>query len=269
MNSYDIISGLMISLGKKEYSIESLKYLTDLFNIKESNLRTNLSRMKNNGIVQIRKTGKKAYYSLSEKYVRISKNVSLSFKNLSWEKWNGEWLGVAFSVPESNKSFRHKIRKKLTAYRLAALYPGFWIRPFNNAEKLLTKLDDLRKNNFCTFIKFNLIDAPKKESIIKMWNLIKVNLELLKGLSLLTAEKKTLKNITPAKALIKKINIGSTIVPLLFKDPLLPDCYLPDNWKGPELRKKFILWDELVTDISKPYWKKIFKQGEINAKTNF
>ncbi len=269
MNSYDIIFGLMISLGKKEYSIENLKYLTDRFKIKESNLRTNLSRMKSNGIIQIRKTGKKANYSLSEKSVRISKNISLSFKNLSWENWNGEWLGVVFSVPESNKSFRHKIRKKLTAYRLAALYPGFWIRPYNNAEKLLTKLDDLRKNNFCTFIKFNLIDAPKKKPIIKMWNLIKINLELIKGLSLLTEEKKKLKNITPAKALIKKISIGSAIVPLLFKDPLLPNCYLPDNWKGPELRKEFIEWDKLVSDISKPYWKIIFKQGENNVKTNF
>ena len=259
----------MISLGKKEYSMENLKHLTGLFNIKESNLRTNLSRMKSNGILQIRKNGKNAYYSLSKKSVRISKNVSLSFKNLSWENWNGEWLGVVFSVPESDKSFRHKIRKKLTAYRLAALYPGFWIRPFNNAEKLLTKLYDLRKNNFCTFIKFNLIDAPKKESIIKMWGLIKTNMELIKGLSLLTAEKKTLKNITSAKALFKKIYIGNKIVPLLFKDPLLPNCYLPDNWKGPELRKEFIQWDKLVTDISKPYWIKIFEQGEINVKTNF
>jgi DNA-binding transcriptional regulator PaaX len=52
--------------------------------------------------------------------------------------------------------------------------------------------------------------------------------------------------------------VGNKVVKQLFKDPLLPDKFLPINWYGEKLRVKFKKWDNETTENSKPYWKKIF-----------
>jgi phenylacetic acid degradation operon negative regulatory protein len=259
MNTIDIIFGLMLSLGKKEYSFEDLKYLTSPFKIKNTTLRTNLSRLKNSGRLNISKIGKKAVYSASDKMKIISKNVSLSFKGINWDKWDNRWIGAAFSVPDSQKAFRHKIRKKLSAYRFAALYPGFWIRPYNKKENLQKYLNNLTENGFCTFIIFNCTEELKKETTNRIWKLNKINKEFINILKILLKEEKQINAISPVNALKRKIITGNKIVPVLFKDPLLPQSLLPDNWKGQELREKFLNWDKKISEVSKSYWIMIFK----------
>ena len=52
-------------------------------------------------------------------------------------------------------------------------------------------------------------------------------------------------NFSPKYALQEKMYTGGIIVDLLFKDPLLPDIFLPKDWKGDELKKKFKIWDKI------------------------
>jgi phenylacetic acid degradation operon negative regulatory protein len=253
----------MLSLGKEEYSFSDLQYLTVLFKIKESALRTNLSRLNNSGSLCARKNGKKAYYSLSSKMKTVSKNVARSFMDPDWNNWDNTWIGAAFSVPDSDMAFRHRIRKKLTAYRFTALYPGFWIRPYNKSEDLPVKLNNLKKKNYCSIMTFRFTDSPDRNRIIKLWKLKHINNELAEGLNILEKEKKKINKSGSAFAFKSRINTGSKIVSLLFKDPLLPPVYLPEDWKGSELRKKFEAWDNMVLKISRPYWIKIFEnKGE-------
>lgn len=61
------------------------------------------------------------------------------------------------------------------------------------------------------------------------------------------------------QALVEKMVVGDEIVNILFKDPLLPEVFLPEEWKGKELRQGFIEWDNEVTNISRPYFWRIFK----------
>lgn len=62
----------------------------------------------------------------------------------------------------------------------------------------------------------------------------------------------------PKESLIGKMEIGNLVVPILFKDPLLPDRFLPKDWHGDKLRQQFREWDRMATEKSKPYWEKIF-----------
>ena len=261
MDTTDTIFGIMASLGKDEYTYSDLKYLTSPFEISDSSLRTNLHRMNKKNLLIIRKENKLAYYSFGEKGKIIGKNVGLGFKNPNWKDWNNQWIAVVFSVPDSEKSLRYKIRKKLEAYRFAPLYPAFWIKPLHKKENIERNFKSLIENKFCTIIRFEYLKEITNKTLNEIWELDEKNNEFVKAINLLEKESKKINTKNPEIAFTKRYKIGNQIIPILSKDPLLPKEFLPSNWMGQKLRKEFLEWDKKVYKVSKPFWEKIFKEN--------
>lgn len=171
MDNSDIIFGIMASLGKDEYSFAGLEYLTSPFGMTLSSLRTNLHRMTKKELIKVRKQGKKAFYGFGKRGERISRNVALGFKNPDWSHWDKTWIAAVFSVPQKQKELRYKFRKKLTAYRFAPFYPGFWIKPFHPKEKTIQALESFSETDFFSLIKFSHIKELTKEKVNELWDL--------------------------------------------------------------------------------------------------
>lgn len=259
MQHSDLIFGLMAAIGKKEYSIHDFKYLLDPFATTESCLRTTLFRMKANKLLSSRREGKNVFYFFSQKAKSISDNLIHGFKMLDWSNWNKTFWGVHFSIPENQKPLRHRIRKKLSKYRFALLYDGFWIRPFHEQEKLEVKLKEIFTNNYCKAIQFSpYIDFSNSE-IQTLWKLRVINQQFHRVLYLLREKLKIIKNLSPRQALVEKMDVGNKVVNIIFKDPLLPPLYLPEDWQGVELKRIFSRWEKNITGISRPYWERILK----------
>ena len=255
MNDSEVIDGLILSLGKKEYSFGDLKYLTEPFGISETSLRTHMSRMIRKGFYAGRKEGKSAFYSLSEKGNKISGNISNSFNTPDWIGWDGSWLGVVFSVPETEKPLRHRIRVKLEAYRFAPWYGGFWIRPYHPKEKI-----SFETTAGCRIIHFTNLTEITAEEADRLWKLEAVGKKMETGIEIISREITEGKVLPSGEALVKRIDTGNRIVSFLFSDPLLPPALLPPGWPGDELRKLFKKWDRIILEQSKPYWEKIFRR---------
>jgi phenylacetic acid degradation operon negative regulatory protein len=45
------------------------------------------------------------------------------------EKWDGQWLVVALTVPETQRQVRHRLRTRLTWAGLGSPMPGLWVTP--------------------------------------------------------------------------------------------------------------------------------------------
>lgn len=261
VNDSELIFGLMAAFGCQEYSFEELKGLIEPFNVTETSLRTNLSRMIKNNVLSSRKEGKSAFYSLGKKGGNISSNVSFSFKKLDWSQWDGSWWGILFTVPNMEKAQRHSIRKKLLAYRFTNLYPGFWIRPLHPKEKIEMHLETLINNEYCTLIRFDFFREITNEEISRIWRLDEVMHSFEAVIETVREHLDRAQEYTPEEGLKYKLLVGNKIVNALFADPMLPDEFLPSHWKGDELRTLFRDFDSTMTDIARPYVNKI-----INAK---
>jgi phenylacetic acid degradation operon negative regulatory protein len=260
MKNTDLIFGLMASLGKDEYTVADLLYLIQPFQVSETSLRTNLSRMSQRKWVQSRRQGKTVFYRFSPKGRSISVNVAKSFHTLDWTGWNDTWWGVLFSVPELQKEARYRIRVKLAYYRFASLYAGTWIRPFHEAEHMETHLQKIAKNPHCKMIRFRCSGAITKKDVARLWKLTDIHREFKEALTVLSQSGKKLSTLTPERAFVEGMHTSSRIVDILFKDPLLPDCFLPSGWKGRELKQRFKEYNRIVQNRSKPFWMKIFEQ---------
>lgn len=251
MKDSDLIYGIMISLEKqlqtKEYSISHLKYLTAPFDITDNSIRTTLSRMKQKNVIESKKVGKTTYYSISEKGKKIGKNVALSFKSPNWDNWENEWWSYVFSIPQTEKPLRYRVRKKLQSYRFVSLYPGCWIRPIHIDEEISCKISSLLPEDKGNLLKINFIISLTKEHIQNLWKVEDYNRESKDGILELKTALENLANMEPKEAFFHKMTIGNRIIQLLFRDPLLPTQFLPEHWAGHQLREIFWEWEKKVS----------------------
>ncbi|MBN2736179.1 MAG: BlaI/MecI/CopY family transcriptional regulator [Spirochaetales bacterium] len=255
MNDSDSIFGIMASLGHVYYSVKVLIVLCDVLGISENSVRTNLHRMVKKGILDSKKDGKKAFYYFGSKGIKISRNVAQGFFTPDWKKWDNQWVGIIYSIPENQKTLRHKVRKKLELYRFASLYPGFWMRPCQ--EKLPVNLDDIVSREYCDTIIFKPERSFSVQKIQELWNIKEIHREMIEALSLINKEIKIITSATPEEAFKRKIIMGEKMVSTLFKDPLLPDQFLPKDWSAARLRKSFFEFDSLASKRSETLINKI------------
>ena len=258
MKESDILNGLFLSLGRAPYSAKELVSLAAPFSITEGSVRTWLSRQLKTGFLEKNKEGAQTRYGLSDKGKRISSNVSLSFSSPDWSDWDGRFWGFVFSVPEGKRQQRHRLKTKLSSYRFASWYGGFWIRPASPDEGITDAFTNEGNGNLITFLpekKFTKEDAQR------LWDIGTLNGLYIEATGMLRRETERLSAYSPAEAHVKRIETGNVIVPLLFKDPLLPNEYLPEKWAGEQVRALFGDWDRLVRTHAKPFWEHIFNNG--------
>ncbi len=267
MKESDLLYGLLFSFTKKEYSFADIVWLTAPFKISDTSLRTILSRMVGNEMLYVRKSGKNAYYSLTQKSKKISSNVALGFKKPDWSGWGNDWWGISVSLPTKAKNERYRINKKISSHRFALLHPGLWIRPYHENEKIEKRLDDIFCHQYVKTLRFSFYKEKDLLKVPLIWNVKKINDEFIKCSRNIKKLRKHYNLDNPKEALIGKMKVGNFVVPLLFKDPLLPDQFLPKDWHGGKLRQQFREWDKMTTEKSKPYWERIFQQNKTNIIT--
>lgn len=262
MMESDIINGLILSLGRREYSVGELKALCVPFGITDSSIRTWLSRRVRQGFLMVRREGKKSFYGLSGKGRRISSNISMSFHTPDWSGWDGSWWGFLFSIPESRKKERHRIRTRLTAYRFVPWYGGFWIRPKHEAEEIDRHFSPEQEGGNGRLIVFRPRQKLTAEEVSRLWRVPQIQEEYLHGLQMLADELTKLSRYSPEEAHVKRIEVGNRSVPLIYQDPLLPPRYLPDEWAGDRLKAAFFRWDEAVRGKAAAFWQEIFETSD-------
>ena len=263
MKVSDLVFGLMASQHKSRYSFNDLRYLCAPFAVSEAVLRTNLARMVSAQAIQTKRIGRHAWYAFADKGKRIRTNVAHGFQALHWDTWDHTYWGVVFSVPEAHGEKRHAIRKKLSKYRFACMNPGLWIRPVHPEETIAEALQSMLDSDFCRLIRFFNHNEFTPDQVNQMWTLDAVNQELTDGISLLEHSTEKLANLSPAMAFVEKMIVGNAIVNTIFRDPMLPPQFLPNGWKGDEIRAAFRRFDHLATQCSKPYWEHIYMEEDV------
>jgi len=114
--------------GERSIWIGSLIQVLAALDVSAGTVRTIISRMQRDGLLQSRQEGRKSFYSLTD---AGQEEVSMGAKqifSISTE-WDGRWTVITYSIPEKQRKKRDALRASLRNYGFGDLNPGLWISP--------------------------------------------------------------------------------------------------------------------------------------------
>jgi phenylacetic acid degradation operon negative regulatory protein len=144
--------------------------------------------------------------------------------------WDGKWLVILVSLPESTRDLRHKLRTRLSWAGFGAPAPGVWIAPQIESEtdaKLV--LDELKlSHQAISFIASCGAVGNEQEMVAAAWNLG----EIAERYEQFIDDFSGLNPRTPDAVLLSQARLVHEWRRFPFLDPQLPADLLPPRWSG-------------------------------------
>jgi phenylacetic acid degradation operon negative regulatory protein len=121
--------------GRPVWTSTLLRVLGGL-EIEEKSARQALNRMAADGWIVADRAGRRVRWELTEHGRALLREGAERIYSFGRERdsWDGRWLLLLVSVPESRRDLRHQLRTRLTWAGLGSPMPGVWISPHGSRE---------------------------------------------------------------------------------------------------------------------------------------
>lgn len=96
--------------------------------------------------------------------------IKWKIKKISIKNWDGKWRILFFDVPETKKSLREKLRKKLIIFNFVRLQDSVWVTPLPVEKELEELLKILEIKGFIRYVvtkEINFDEDLKKKFFTK------------------------------------------------------------------------------------------------------
>ena len=218
----------------------SLMELLGLFGLSGQAVRSILSRMSRNGWLKSRKAGRHSFYSLTPQCIELLEEGAQRIFQPRRDPWDGRWHLLTYSIPESRRSLRRRLRKRLLWLGFGALHQGTWISPRDLRGEVERVVDALNIRPYVELFSVEHCGFSRDEEIVaRCWSLEQLNdyyanfvsrygpmfqeyqARLLAGNSL-----------QPQECFVQRFMLVHEYRSLPYVDPNLPLELLPGDWLG-------------------------------------
>lgn len=153
------------------------------------------------------------------------------------QAWDGRWLIVIASVPETQRTLRHKLHTRLAWAGFGNPSPGMWVSPHPEREAEVKQvMQDLGLDSTAFSFTGPFAGVGSERSLVeRAWDLDDVEARYEAFLDGFTG-------MRPASGdpmLLAQVGLVHEWRRFPFLDPLLPDDLLPPRWTGQRARKLF------------------------------
>jgi phenylacetic acid degradation operon negative regulatory protein len=115
----------------------SLIGLLEPLGVSGAHARTVLSRMTAKGWLQVRRSGRRAYYALAPRGRRLlEEGAARIYRPSRAQEWDGQWTLLAYSIPEGLRPLRDRLRVRLSWLGFGSLGNGLWLSPHDVAARV-------------------------------------------------------------------------------------------------------------------------------------
>jgi len=229
-------------LARPEFlpSAALIRLLEDL-DVSRSSARASLARLSRRDVTASRKQGRHTYYRLTSPVARDVVKVGSGIMALgAGGPWAGQWTLCMFSLPESRRETRNRLRARLKMLGFAPVYDGVWASPGEHVERALSILNEFEVDGGSVFTSFEH-PAPGRTEVSSAWNLDELREhydDFVREWSWVTDVLDS-GLISSKEAFVIRTLITDSYRRFLKIDPGLPDETLPDGWPRKTARDLF------------------------------
>lgn len=228
--------------------------------VEEKAARQALSRTAAEGLLTAQRDGRRVRWELTGSGVQLLEDGTERIYGFGLRPphWDGRWLVVAVSVPESQRQLRHRLRTRLTWAGFGSPMPGLWVSPDADKEKeVAAVVAELGVDAFSFTGPFGLL-GDQQQVVRSAWSLADVEQQYRAFLRAFSRDGVT----SPRMAFRRQLQLVQQWRRFPFLDPALPPALLPADWPGPAAAQRFherhsawhvrahVHWDALCEDAA-------------------
>jgi len=232
-------------------SVQSLIRLLGPFDLSEGAIRTVLSRMVRKGWLT---TSRRGHYGLTARGRRLLEAGEAKIFHPAWaEPWDGQWLLLAYSIPEDRRHLRDRLRDRLAWLGFGSLGNGLWISPHDAVADVeeLARAMKLTKRLVC-FRGAAVGPTDTDRLVATCWDLPAINRRYENFIKRWAGEFKRCRDalpvgrVTPEMCFRLRFRLIHEYREFPLQDPYLPRSMLPPDWGGECAAHLFRVFHEML-----------------------
>ncbi|WP_156765413.1 PaaX family transcriptional regulator C-terminal domain-containing protein [Mycobacterium sp. 1245852.3] len=215
--------------GREHIHARVIIDLLDSLDINEGTTRVTLNRMVNNGLLDRRRAGRTMAYGLTKKAVEMLREGDQRVSSVDpFHRESTEWTLLSYSIPESRRDLRHRLRSQLLWSGFGRIRDGLWIAP--GTVDVRSILDMLKVDDAVAFAFAGApVDAQASRDIVAAaWDLHSLRAHHEAFIATWSGEAPA-----PPHPLAAHTAMVADWLELLRTDPGLPTKFLPTDWPAP------------------------------------
>lgn len=232
----------------------SLVQLTRTLGITEVAVRSAVARLAREGWIVSRKQGNRSFYGLSE----TGRGLIEEGTRRIYERrpdWNGRWCLLAYSIPESRRAHRDRIRKQLAWLGFGALGGGTYASPRDVATEVQTLIAAHGVGAYSRVFSARF-EGPGSDAALarQCWDLASIAkrydafIAHYAPLYRRDLRRRRSRTLPDREAFIVRFLLTHDFRRFPFIDPELPASLLPAHWAGASARELFEKYHGMLTD---------------------
>jgi phenylacetic acid degradation operon negative regulatory protein len=216
-----------------------------MFEVEEKSARQALARTAAESWLVSERVGRRVRWSLTPPGRRLLTEGAQRIYEFgtNTHEWDGRWLMLLVSVPESKRDLRHRLRTQLTWAGFGSPAPGVWVSPDTSrqseAHKAITQID---VGSPMSFIASYGEIGDEQSMVARSWDLSELEDRYEDFIDEFTG----LNPATGGSVLHAQIRLVHEWRRFPFLDPQLPVRLLPSNWSGAKaadiFHRKHVEW---------------------------
>jgi phenylacetic acid degradation operon negative regulatory protein len=192
-------------------------------------VRSAVSRLKRRGVIAPERRGGAAGYRLTERGLAILEAGDARIYGRDGAG-GGAWLLVVFSIPETRRALRHKLRTRLQWLGLGTVAAGVWIAPAHAEGEVARVVDELDVGGHVELFRGRHLGASG--AVADWWDLDAIAAEYRAYVAAWEPALDGAGARTDAEAFAGQVGQLDAWRRIPFHDPGLPPAVLPDDWPG-------------------------------------
>ncbi|HTF50150.1 MAG TPA: PaaX family transcriptional regulator C-terminal domain-containing protein [Pseudonocardia sp.] len=223
--------------------------------VEQKSGRQALARTAAEGLLSTDRAGRRVRWSLTETGQRLLSTGARRIYSFgaSPAEWDGRWLVLLVSVPESRRQLRHRLRTRLAWAGMGTPAPGVWLSPDPGKQPEVSEviaelaLEEVSSSFVGPFGQI----GEERELVAQAWNLAGVEAAYQDFIASFSA----VEPITPGEILRDQINLVHSWRRFPFLDPQLPAELLPGGWAGAKAAELFHERHERWDGTARRHWR--------------